>query len=247
MMRAWRNTGFMFGSFALAAPAFALVTVTYEKPGQQKSGADFSLVGVEDFEGEKTGKDRKFKTDFGTGGLIKGTYRDVQIDPANQYGSTGGSGNHASTFSTSGYSLALESKVDGGVTYFGYWLSALDGNNELTLLSGGKEIFVFTPKAVLGAIGGEQAYFGNPDMPFEGQNRHEPYAFVNFFSDLPFDEVRFRQIKASGGYESDNHSVGQWVGQSGAMVPEPTTWVMMLSGFGFVGWALRRQRRLATA
>lgn len=41
---------------------------------------------------------------------------------------------------------------------------------------------------------------------------------------------------------------GTWVaGIDVAAVPEPATWAMMISGFGLIGGALRRQRKLATA
>ena len=243
----WVMGMFLAGQLAAGGPAAALVTVTYEKPGVQASSATFSSLGVETFEGIKTGSGKTFTTDFGTGGAIKGKYRNVRIDGANQYGSAGGTGQHAVTFSTTGYTLDLSSKLDGGVTYFGYWLSALDRNNEVTLRSGGKDIFVFTPQAVLNAIGSDKAYYGNPNAPFVGRNKGETYSFVNFFSETPFDQILFRQRTGSGGYESDNHSVGQWIEQSGGMVPEPTTWVMLISGFGLVGVALRRKRRLAAA
>jgi len=223
-MARWQKAGkvMLIPLAGLATPALAVV-VTYEKPGEQNSSATFTLVGVETFDSVKTGADKKFKTDFGTGGAIRGSYRDVQVDAANVYGSAGGSGNHAVTFTTSGYSLDLQTRLDGGVTYFGYWLSALDSRNQVTLLSGGKEIFVFAPAAVLNAVGDKPGYFGNPNAGFAGQNKGEPYVFVNFFSDVAFDQVKFSQRSGGGGYESDNHSVGQWITQSGGIVPEPTT------------------------
>jgi hypothetical protein len=36
-------------------------------------------------------------------------------------------------------------------------------------------------------------------------------------------------------------------GSVSGMIPEPSTWMMMISGFGLVGLAVRRRRRSAAA
>ena len=38
-----------------------------------------------------------------------------------------------------------------------------------------------------------------------------------------------------------------WIESTLAAIPEPQTWAMMIVGFGAVGFAARRQRKLATA
>jgi len=229
-------------ALVLAWPAKAVVSVTYEMPGVQQSTASFDILGVETFDEKKKGSGQKMKTDFGTDGAIVGRYSGLQVDGASQYGSAGGKGNHAASSSTDGYTLDLSTSDPGGITYFGFWLSALDGNNQVTLRSAGKDLFIYTPVQMLAALAGETAYFGNPNAPFLGKNAHEPYAFVNFFSDVAFDQVQFRQARSGGGHESDNHSVGRWLTQSGSQVPEVKTWVMLISGFALVGLSLRRRR-----
>ena len=231
---------------ALSTAGNAAVVVTYELPGVQTTTAAFDYVGVETFDGRPTGLGQNFTTDFGTTGqstVITGAYSEVQINPADVYGAAGGVGNYAVAFSNDPYELTLSTSDPKGVTYFGYWLSALDANNRLDFYQGSQLLYTFTPTAVLNAIGGNPAYFGNPTAPFQGGNGGEPYSFVNvyFTNGESFDRVRFYQV-GGGGYESDNHTVGFFTNIGGIGVPEPATWAMMIGGFGLVGSALRRRR-----
>lgn len=55
-------------------------------------------------------------------------------------------------------------------------------------------------------------------------------------------QLRFHATGTSnslGGYLDD-------IGLAGTAVPEPTTWAMMIGGFGLIGAAMRRRGRLAT-
>ncbi len=257
---------------ALAALASATVAgavvpfeVRYEseKVGVQNTTATFSVGGVETFETRPTGFS-SFTTDFATGGDITGSYSNVQINGADQYGGAGGTGKYAVTFSSSGYSLDLSSRIHGGVNYFGYWLSALDHGNQVTFYSGGKRLFTFDPSDVIAEVNRHAdaaSYYGNPNAAFAGQNRGEPYIFLDFFDDHgSFDKVVFAENPQQGGYESDNHTVGHFLTKgtgtgvtlnptsfpTGA-VPEPATWAMMLAGFGLVGIGARRRRPTVVA
>ncbi len=230
---------------ATASAAQAGITVTYELPGATNTTAGFDVVGVETFDTRSSGG---FATDFGGNGVISGVYSSAtQVYPADQYGGQGGS-NYAVTFSEAGYSLSLTSTQNAsGVTYFGYYLPALDGGNLLELYSGATKIFSFSQAAVLAAVGGNPAYFGKPDDPYQGQNGGQPYVFVNFFATdgATFDRVVFRESPTVGGYESDNHTVGYYKDITGTPVsgvPEPATWAMMIIGFGGVGAMVRRGR-----
>jgi hypothetical protein len=233
---------------ATASAAQAGVTVTYEAPGVTNTTAGFDVVGVETFDGRSTGT-AGFSSDFGGNGVITGVYNSAtQVKSGDQYGGQGGS-NYAVTFDSVGYSLSLSSTQNpAGVTYFGYYLPALDGGNLLELYSGDSKIFSFSQANVLAAIGGNSAYFGNPEGPYQGQNSGEPYVFVNFFATegTSFDRVVFRETPAGGGYESDNHTVGYYKDITGtpvSAVPEPATWAMMIIGFGGVGAMVRQGRR----
>jgi hypothetical protein len=227
----------------LATPASAVATLTYEAPGVQNSTQTLAIVGVERFDTRRQGSDRTFTTDFGTKGLIQATYRDVRIDGANVYGSAGGVGNHAVTFQADGgYEVIFTRAPREGLSYFGYWLSALDGQNRLAFYNGNTLIETITPASIRADLRNcpSSAWCGNPTTPFQGQVRNEMFAFVNVFmpEGTTFDRIRFFQA-GGGGYESDNHTVG-FVDMP--TVPEPTSWALLITGFGLVGFAARRKR-----
>jgi subtilisin-like proprotein convertase family protein len=49
------------------------------------------------------------------------------------------------------------------------------------------------------------------------------------------------------GFDSGNLNSWDLSLNSSTAVPEPATWMMMLLGFGAIGWAVRRQRKVAAA
>jgi hypothetical protein len=256
-----------------AANATAPFTVSYEgeAPGVQNTTATFNVSGVETFSKIATGLGNNFSTDFGTNGQITGVFNNVQINSADQYGGAGGDGRYPVAFGSTPYELRLSTALAGGVNYFGYWLSALDAGNLVTFFSGGQELFQFRPQDVIDAISATatpREYYGNPNANRLGQNSGEPYIFLNFFDNAgSFDKVVFQETPASGGYESDNHTVGNFVTNPGLGtdvplnqsnnppipvanvpgVPEPASWALMLVGFGGMGTALRRRKALVAA
>ena len=275
------NTTFALGllaSLALTGAAHAAFVVSYEgeAPGIQNTTATFSAGGVETFESMPANTyPQSFSTTFGTSGVgstIKGVYSSVngngvQINTADQYGAAGGAGNYIVAFPSTPYTLTLSTDVKGGVNYFGFWLSALDQGNTVTLSdANNKALFTFNPKDVINAINTTKTpsdYYGNPNPQFvswngKGQDSNEPFVFINFFDTTgSFSKVTFSEVNYGGGYESDNHTVGHYLtmGQgttipltlSVTAVPEPATWTMMILGVGGVGAALRTRRRRATA
>lgn len=213
---------------------------TYELPGVQNTTATFSGgVGVETFDSVGLGFGG-FVSTFG-GGPYTGTYSaGARIDNANQYGSAGGTGQHAVTFENTGYSITLNQKV----SYFGYWLSALDRGNVVNFYNDATLVGTLTPANVLASIGANPAYFGNPNAPFLGQNSGEPYAFVNFYDTTgTFNKIEFLENPMVGGYESDNHTVGIYKDIVGIpVVPEPGTYALMLLGLAGVAAVGRRRK-----
>ena len=226
-----------------AVPGHAdIFQLNYEGAGVQHTTASFTTVGVETFDTRTSNV--AFSTDFGTGGAITATYSAVRINSADRYGGADGTGRYAAAFGATPYSLHLsvdKTLFPHGVNYFGYWLSALDGGNQVSFYKHGTKVGALTPADVLAKIGGNRSYFGNPNATFRGLNMSEPYAFINFYDTTgSFDEVRFAQAGRGGGYESDNHTVGYYTAVGGA--PEPASWAMLVIGFGLVGRGMRRSR-----
>lgn len=232
------------------------VSLESETPGQQTSTSGFFSVGTETFNALPTARPQNVTTSFG-GSVFSGTYTGLGVAAANQYGGAGGTGKFANAPSRASYTLDLSSSQPGGVTYFGFWLSALDGNNNVSFYQGGNLLFTYRASdaaAFINGLPGRAQYFGNPNAAFLGQNRNEPYSFLNFYArgGTRFDQVVFSQ-GASGGYESDNHTVGRWSRMSGTIiggnmaVPEPATWAMLVIGFGMVGASIRRRRNVVVA
>ncbi|RBP08584.1 putative secreted protein with PEP-CTERM sorting signal [Roseiarcus fermentans] len=214
--------------------------------------------GVETFNSQPVhGYPQTITTDYGTGGLITGTYTagtasGIQINAADQYGGAGGNTNYIAAFTGTPYTLTLSSTIPGGIDYFGFWLSALDKGNFVTFYGGdGNKLFTFDPQDVLTAVAQSadpSLYYGNPNPgSFHGKDSGEPYIFLNFFDQGgTFSKIEFSEVNNGGGYESDNHTVGQYATMGNGTViqlvhsvtvPEPSTWAMMLAGFAGLLWA----------
>lgn len=248
---------------AVAAPVPAAAVVPFEvrfeseAPGMQTTSATFNTGGVETFNTLSRGNKASYTTDFGTSGKITGTYTNLKVYSADQFGGAGGNSNYAVTFNSSGYSLDLSSTEKGGVNYFGYWLSALDEGNIVSFYRGGKLLFNFNPSDVRDALQltpNPAAYYGNPNSAFAGRNRSEPYVFVNFFLNRgAFDKIVFWESPQVGGYESDNHTVGNFLTKGTgttvvlSTVPEPAVWMTLIAGFTLIGANARRRTRVLTA
>jgi hypothetical protein len=93
--------------------------LNYEAPGVESTTATFSVMGVENFDGQSSA----FSTDYGTAGAITGTYSgSLQILPADQYGGAGGGGKYIVVFAGGSYQLMLSNdpaKNPDGINYFG--------------------------------------------------------------------------------------------------------------------------------
>lgn len=215
----------------LSVPASAAITVTPELPGVLNSTLAPFHSGVETFDGIATGTN-PFSTNFG-GSSYTGDYSNAQVLPSDAFGGAGNAGNYVVALNA-GTSFTLQ--LDKPANYFGFWLSALHPGNVISFHSGA-DTQSFDFNFFNNLLSGDN-YFGKPGT---GATGHEQFAFFNFqFSGgQTFDSITFSQVGNSGGFESDNHTVG--------MVPEPGTWAMMIAGFGLVGFAARRRRTMAIA
>ncbi len=223
-----------------ASAAQAGFTVTYEAPEIVNCTAGFDYFGIETFNG-KTGQSDFTSTFNHDGNTIELKYSGVQVIPFNQYG-----GAEQTDYAVAGlqgnssYTIEITQGGSGGVNYFGYWLSALDGGNTVTFYSGATEVFTYSPGNVQTLLAGQDGYWGNP---YTGEVGHELFVFLNFFyEDGTFDRIVFSQSNTAG-YESDNHTVGFYNRQSGTPVPEPA--MIGLLGLGLAGLGMARRRKAA--
>jgi hypothetical protein len=89
-------------------------------------------------------------------------------------------------------------------SYFGFWWSAGDPNNQLTFYNDDEVVAQYTTQSMFGDLNLSQEYYGNP---LTGGNQGEPYAFINFFGDAEtsWDKIELTQ-NGGGGFESDNYT-----------------------------------------
>ena len=114
-----------------------------------------------------------------------------------------------------------------GAKIFSFVIGSLDSYNRLTLsLSDGSTVILNGAQIALGATAN-----GDQDLPSSNGR-------VFYYSDGPLiNGATFSSTNNS--FEFDNLMTGN--------VPEPSTWAMMVLGFGIVGRALRRRRKMAIA
>ncbi len=229
----------------LSTPASAGFIVTYEAAGVTNSTAGFDYFGIETFDG-KVGQTHFTSTFNHDGVQIDLEYKDVVVIPADQFGGAGGSDYGVAGLNSPNrtYTIDISTSVDGapgnGVNYFGYWLSALDGQNFVSFYKEGVKVFEYAPTDVQALLAGKPEFWGHP---VTGENPGEPYVFLNFFAQdgATFDRVVFKQGPGTAGYESDNHTLGFYNRTSGTPIPEPAA--IGLIGVGLLGIAGLRRRR----
>jgi len=239
--------------FATGVAGAAIVTVTVEAPDVQTAQTGTSGatgVAVQNFDGFAVGA-------FGTPGSTLdwtgvGSYSGGETDPvgrttevkaASAFGGAGGSGNYLFVDEFAPTPVFLD--LDNLVTYFGFWWSAGNTSNEITLYDGATNLFSFDTtdvNAFLATLPNEADYLGNPNFGDPRPNPSEYYAFLNFFSDTPFDRVEFGGLN----FESDNHTIATSFDDiTGDPIPTPlpgSAW-LLIGGLGALRFVLRARNR----
>ena len=205
-------------------------------------------------------------------GTYLGNTPRVPVILADQYGGAGNSaymyvGSRQGGDSTS-VALTLATPAD----YFGFWWSAGDALNRISVYSNGVLVAQFQTSDItdllannpLYALNGTtyptSAYYGNPNSgQFHGQDNAEPFAYVNLVANgFTFDKLVLDN-NGSSGFENDNNSVFTGtvniprdfpsfvkvvdVPFINDQVPEPG--YSMLLGLLFVGTTYYKMRRAA--
>ncbi len=98
--------------------------------------------------------------------------------------------------------------------------------------------------AGFGGAGATQILAGGNTLSFPAQGLFDK-GFFGFTSDTAFSTIRFQGVAGQGdGFFFDNATFS--TPSVVAAVPEPASWALMIAGFGLVGGAVRRRRKVVT-
>lgn len=202
----------------------------------------FSAAGVQNTEVSGTTNfnfnDLNYGYDMSTvdaGGI--GQFSGLATEVTGQYGGAAGH----SQYGVVGYPGNGNATLTFGApaSYFGFWWSAADAQNTLTLYSGNNAVLTLTGSDLvnsLGACGNGNAYCGNPN---NGLDAHELFTYVNIFgtNGTQFSSVSFANGPGTG-FEFDNLAY-----IDPPAVPEPATWSCLALGLGALSFLKLRARK----
>lgn len=144
------------------------------------------------------------------------------VQPADQYGGAGGTGNYLLSGNVAGFNVPLTQTLNlsSQASYFGVWIPSMDAFNQIRFLNNGTLIGIFNASSLLG-VGSPlspglynpetgNGHYGNPNPNFQGGNPLEPFVYLNFYAEntsSQFDTIEFSQVGDNGGFEIDNLAV----------------------------------------
>ncbi|MGY5452314.1 Npun_F0296 family exosortase-dependent surface protein [Agarivorans sp. MS3-6] len=225
----------LLASVLISFTSQAGIIYTIEKPAIQSSQVN-GLSQTENFDSLAT-RDlhNGYQTYFGKYTVNKGS---ASIRKFGVYGGAFGEGKYLFIPNNSAVTLSF----DLAVGYFGFWWSAGDSGNQLSITTQSENL-QFVTNQILDAAVLEPEHYGSPTS-VKG-NKREPYGYVNLFAESEADKIT--SISFFGrNFETDNHTVSiqreAITGRSlaPASVPEPKTW--WLIGLGLVLLGLSRIR-----
>ena len=261
MTRLWAIAAALAGILLLGAGVSAAdpITVTYGAAGTMAPNAASvcgstagCTVGYETFsyapQGALSSYTSNFSSGTGVASAYSGTYSPIQVNPADQYGGAGTTGNYDVVFGSSNTLTVTNNQTGGGVNYFGIYISAADAGNQLQFYNGSTLVYTYTAQNMITALGScangsaGNAYCGNPSD--YNADSGELFAYVNFIDTIgTFNKIVFTQ-NGGGGFESDNHAVAYNSAFTTTGAPEPAgIWVL---GAGLIGLFLLRRRLIRT-
>jgi len=249
---AWALAGFiLLGTGVSGADP---ITVTYGAAGTMTPNATSvcgstagCTVGYETFsyapQGALSSYTSNFSSGTGVASAYTGVYSPIQVNPADQYGGAGDTGNYDVVNGTSNTLTISRNGTGGGVNYFGIYISAADAGNELQFYNGSTLVYTYTAQNMMTALGScangtaGNAYCGNPSD--YNADSGELFAYVNFVDTIgTFNTIVFTQ-NGGGGFESDNHAVAY--NSAFTASPEPAS--ILIMGAGLIGLFLARRSR----
>jgi PEP-CTERM motif len=178
----------------------------------------------------------------------------VSFDAPNTAGFVWSGGIATSCSSIAG--AAMPALGGGTASCFGYVSSALSPNNatlstpDLSSISFyWGSIDLYNTVDVLGAGGATIFTISGGTLPPSNGNQSQPSTNrrVNFVAGAG-EVITGLRLKSTGiAFEFDNFAATPAGGGTFGSVPEPSSWAMLIAGFGMVGAARRRRRNVVTA
>ena len=205
--------------FAVSVLASAATLSVYLSPPGQMSSVIPGVV-TEDFNAVAllTSSSTTYDSNIGIYTVPNG-FR-MPVIAADQYGGANNSQYMYVGSRHAGDATTVTLTLDVAANYFGFWWSAGDSKNRMTIYNNGTVLAVFQTSDITSllannpvvAINGTQyqtsAFKGNPNTgAFHGQDGSEPFSYVNLVAlGVTFDKIVFDN-NGSSGFENDNHSV----------------------------------------
>lgn len=216
----------------LAQFSLASTQVTYSGAGVQNS----AVSGTTDFNFSSLSANYNAST-VNAGGI--GQFSGLAIDTAGPFGGAAGNSSYGVVGYPGNGSATLT--FSGPASYLGFWWSAADAQNTLTLYSGDTAVLTLTGSDLANALGSCGAGSANPycGNPNNGEDGGELFTYVNIFGTdgTQFSSASFSNGRSTG-FEFDNLAY-----IDPPAVPEPATWSCLALGLSALAFLKFRNSR----